>query len=62
MEELRELAGRGVGAEESKGPVSEYRIPKIAVSTIRHHRVRKFRVDLVGGDGGEEGLLNYEIH
>jgi len=41
-------AGVGVGAEESKGQF-QYQIPKIPVSTTRHHRVRTFRVDLVGG-------------
>ncbi len=54
VEELRLLAGGwgGVGAEESKGQF-QYQIRKIPVSTTRHHRVRKFRVDLVGGPIGE---------
>jgi len=50
----------GVGAEESKGQF-QYQIPKIPVSTTRHHRVRTFRVDLVGGGASPGSVSNLSM-
>ncbi len=56
VEELRELAGRGVGAEESKGPVS---VPNTKNCSFDYQTSsgEKIPGGLGGGPRGEEGLL-----